>query len=296
MASIRKGNGKGSLVSNLPNPTATTQTPNLPAAPVFTAAPVVSPPSAPIVPPTPGFGGLALPSDWTTPTMQVVVSTGATSPYLKFIHPQMSDYMEVTTKVGVQPEATPVLIFPNGDTFVIPSLKFILLNATQYWALETKNTGEMKNGDWKRHKGEDNGCKWNERILTAILVELDGEWYPATCEFKGPKCVCAERAMQTFHIAKQVDQWKALSPDHAFTAQIGQPQFRYVTNVSMQQKTSRSDDEYIIANGSCVPITAASLQSLMNAFGDGEFNEQLKQVIDSYTERLNEVKGLIGHG
>lgn len=144
-------------------------------------------------------------------------------------------------------------------------------------------------------KRQDFKSELKENIEAVVLVYTnDGKLVPAITTFKSGASSAGAVASAALEEAGDAKKWGAKSPDHAFSAQIPDPRFRFVVAVKSWSKTFASGFLGIMAKGTVKPTSAGEFGVAQAALDAPGFEAELKSAMSAFKYRVDVLEKLCG--
>ena len=208
-------------------------------------------------------------------------------PYVGFYSEKSKPHVSDPMKAAGAPVDT--FYLDNGVKVPLIPFKYLLLDSARYF---TKVDNQNK--VLAAYKEDPNEAKFSEHGLAAIIVILNGQYFPATAQFRGGqfRCLAAARKMQLLarkepeKFAAQGEAWKV-----AITAP---PPVRFIVTASAQlTKSTTSGNDFIKGFATAVAPKIDEVNSFIAASKDPKFMAGVNAAIGAFTRRKQAIEKLL---
>lgn len=210
-----------------------------------------------------------------------------TVPYVSFAQPKATEqWNKMRDAFPRLREGQPILQNPQPEPMVeLEPFRYFLVAAQQYWAKENSVGKVLYTAFDSREVTSD----LREYIDTVIIVQLPEKGLKmARCCFKQTKVPGVNPALNALKAAKTPD-WFEISKEHAATASIPDPRFRFVTEVRMVDRETQDDEQrpYVTCESIVEPTSMEEFKELLQYMETEEAQEQKVKVKESFDKRIN---------
>jgi hypothetical protein len=237
----------------------------------------------------------ALTYDWlqelARPCDETVVRTDSV-PYVGFASKRAQSWKSLQQLFPTIMEATPFVGMPGGLFELADPLIFHVVRFRQFWSQRSEDDQytiqAVEFSDPGRHSD------LREEFLAACIVQLNQRLVPTVSYFGGTKAGALRQAADTLRQAGSPD-WAKRSKAHAATANFPLPFGRFVTEVTIEPKTSKETGRaYHSAVGHPRPTKPEELTLLTERIKNEEFQQQFHAALEVFASRLKVLEDIAG--
>jgi hypothetical protein len=225
------------------------------------------------------------------PWEERVVRTDTSAPYVGFASSRSDTWDSLRQLHPKTQEGTPFVSMPDGQFEPADPLKLNLVRFKQCWSErdDQYRLARVVFTDPGR------GSALTEEFLAFTVVHLGRRLVPAVSYFAGTKAGAVRKAADTLPAAG-TPGWAGLSSAHAASANFPLPFGRFVTEVTIEPRTSRAGRPYQLAVGHVRPANLEELDALHRALQDDGFLEPLRVALDVFGSRLRTLEDIARNG
>ena len=216
--------------------------------------------------------------------------SGPSSAYVWFAGAKSPKWAEFVGKHPGLQQGEAFLILPDADAVRLgTSITYYLLDAMKYFA---SLNGEADGYSVKRAYREkpENVEKVREFLSTLLLVQTPQGIVPATMRASDAMCQGVYTSVTTATVDAQSPDWVTRSAEHAVTANIPDPRFRFKTVLTWKPRKSRTGNTYQISKASIVPSSIADALAVKSATEAPDFAEAMSQAKESFDGWKQEIE------
>jgi len=210
------------------------------------------------------------------------------SNYVAFMHRDKGKWSDVIAKIPGLGDGDAVL-FGDGEPVKLSPFTFWLLDVIQYWCIKGGPPDYKPTKSWFAKPDSDkfNGQRINEVLSAMILVQHGEEIIPATIRVQDAMCQGLYTAKETAVNGAASPEWGKLSPDHAATLVIPQPNLRFKTRLTWHPKKGRGGFTYFVSRADIIPTSAGDAK----LFG-GVDHEKVQLMQQAFAEHKQHIETL----
>lgn len=125
-----------------------------------------------------------------------------------------------------------------------------------------------------------------EHYVCLMVVYHQNQLIPIKADFRGTKKSAAESPVRAIEEAASPD-WLKKSDAHRITAAYPEPSGRVFVTVDTHFKVGKSSGNgFYVAQANCQPSTIEQMKSLLDAYADEDFMNQLNEAHSNYESRI----------
>lgn len=219
-------------------------------------------------------------------------NTNVGTPYVGFLSMKNKKVADIIQAIpGIQ-ESSPFFHDPVEGYKQVNGLRYILLDAYQFWAVRDGDNNVVKATETPQQRGGE----YTETVETLALVFMGDQLIPVVITFKSG-------TTPGYHTAKEAvsrastPEWADKSPDHriAFDG-VPYPKYRVVTSVTTFMAPTQKGHKMIKARGNARPISLGEAGLLAKALENPKFQKDLEACRQTLTYRVKTVKAVVAKG